>query len=110
MRWITLLCCAGLLLGCGGSTKGVTLAPGETFKLPDDLFPVMSWETPKRSKDFFDAEGRGLDSLAACGYTVAGFVRPDHLKQCEKLNLKAIVGPEETPVPWQKMTDEQIEK
>jgi hypothetical protein len=68
----------------------------------------MSWELPPRTAEFGDAK-HGLQSLADCGYTVAGFVRPEHLRQCEKLGLQVIVGPRASIRKWREMSEEQIE-
>jgi hypothetical protein len=81
---------------------GCSLARGEEF-------PVMSWELPPRTAEFSDAR-HGLVSLAECGFTVAGFVRPEHLAECERLGLRAIVCPAEGILSWEKMTDAQIDE
>src|SRR5690349_1022324 len=76
----------------------------------EDVFPIMSWDLPTWSEQLFAEPHHGLDSLAECGFTVAGFVRPRHLKHCEKLGLKAIVSPAKWQVEWRKLSDAQIEK
>src|SRR4051812_20717534 len=78
-------------------------ASGEAF------FPIMSWEVPPRCDEFGDPK-HGLASLAECGFTVAGFVRPEHLKECERLGLRAIVGRPGGRVLWEKMSDAEIEQ
>src|SRR6266540_2814698 len=75
----------------------------------DSFFPIMSWELPPRTKEFSDAS-HGLKSLADCGFTVAGFLRPNQLPECEKVGLKAIVCPAEGILKWQQMTDQDIER
>jgi len=56
---------------------------GDAFVPPADLFPIMSWDSIPED---------GLTDLSKCGFTVAGFVRPEVLPKCEELGLKAIVS------------------
>jgi hypothetical protein len=74
-----------------------------------DDYPIMSWETGVRSDRFSDARN-GLDSLVECGFTRAGFVRPDQLPLCEKLNIQAIVAPDPNPIDWKSLSDQQIDE
>ena len=39
----------------------------------------------------------GLQSIADCGFTVAGFVQPQDFPECVRLGLKAIVAPPKRP-------------
>src|SRR5438105_15935344 len=73
-------------------------------------FPIMNWDLPSWSAKLMGEEHHGVASLAECGYTVAGFVRPEHLKACERLGLKGIVAREKWLVEWRKLSDAQIEK
>jgi hypothetical protein len=75
----------------------------------DDAFPIMSWELPPRTQEFADAR-HGLSSLAGCGFTVAGFVRPEQLPACHQHGLRAIVCPAEGILKWAQMSDEQIDQ
>ncbi|HTL30322.1 MAG TPA: hypothetical protein VL282_13910 [Tepidisphaeraceae bacterium] len=75
----------------------------------DDDYPIMSWETGVRSDRFSDSRN-GLASLVDCGFTRAGFVRPDQLPLCEKLGIKAIVAPDSNPIDWKSLTDAQIDQ
>lgn len=57
----------------------------------DDFFPIMPWDGLwgwDQIKGFNDP----LESVAACNFTIAGFVQPDQLPECEKLGLKAIIS------------------
>jgi hypothetical protein len=76
--------------------------------LGGDQFPILSWDLPYWSSHSFADEKRGLRFLADCGINVAAFVRPEHLHQVEKLRLRCIVAPQEFPVPWAKLSDQQI--
>lgn len=74
-----------------------------------DVFPIMCWEHLPVAAGFGDAK-HGLASLAECGFTVVGFVQPEHLAECERLGLRAIVGREGKPELWEKMSDAQIDE
>jgi hypothetical protein len=93
---------------CLAQPPATTDAP--TFQLPDNFFPILSWDLPEWSDAAFSSADHGLDSLAHCGFTTAAFVRPHHLPRAEKLGLQCIVAPQVFPTPWRKMSDEQIEK
>jgi hypothetical protein len=79
-----------------------------TTSAAGDVFPIMTWEQPPRNEMFSDPHG-GLSSLAESGFTVAGFVRPEQLKECERLGLRAIVSRPAGRIQWGKLTDEQID-
>jgi hypothetical protein len=82
--------------------------PAKTTGAPDlvpfthspDLFPILPWDKPLRSAK------NGMPSIAECNFTVAGFVRPEDLPQCEKLGLAAILAPS---LNWKKLRDEDID-
>src|SRR4051794_37855010 len=112
MRFIPAMCASFMcliLMSCAGQHRAASesgAAAGDRFLINE--FPIMSWEVPWRSEKKFTHGNSGIESLADCGYTVAGFVRPQHLKTCERLGLKAIVGPDGMPVKWWELSDEQI--
>ena len=78
------------------------------FSLPDDFFPIMTWELAPRSNEFSDQK-HGLQSVLDCGFTLIGFARPADLAQCEKLGMKAIVAAEDRLRNWRELSDQQIE-
>lgn len=82
-------------------------APG--FEMPDGFFPILSWDLPHWSDASFRSGDHGLASLRDCGFTTAAFVRPQHLAETEKLGLKGILAAKDFPIPWRKLSDEQIE-
>ncbi len=80
--------------------------------MPADFFPVIPWDTlqgksgtPERMTD--------LQGIADCGFTIAGFVEPGDLPQCERLGLKAVIGGPRDRAPWrdrwQGISDETID-
>src|SRR5437773_251534 len=95
-----------LMIACCCDARG---ADWQQQALGENFFPIMPWELPPRTAEFADAH-HGLASLAQCGFNVAGFVRPQHLPECEKLGLKAIVCPADGMLKWEKMRDEEIER
>jgi hypothetical protein len=52
---------------------------------PDDFFPLMAWDSPPNDPAV-------LEEMKACGLTVAGFVPPAALDNCQAAGLKAIVS------------------
>src|SRR5262245_40499029 len=75
----------------------------------ETFFPILPWELPPWSAGPFSEADHGLDSLHECGFTTAAFVRPQHLRQVEKLGMKCILAAQDFPIPWRKMSDEQID-
>jgi hypothetical protein len=113
MRWI--LCylvwfACTACVSCGAAKQAAAVPPptSATSRLADDFFPIMTWELPPRSGRFSDADA-GLSSVAACGFTVAGFVPPAMLPECKRLGLRAIVFGGDEIRRWGKLSDEQIE-
>lgn len=67
-----------------------------------DFFPILPWnQSSHRSKERAEPGG-GVESIAACGFTIAGFVQPADLPACEKLGLKAIMGPPPGGPSWKR--------
>ena len=50
-----------------------------------------AWKPPARPGD------GGLQSVADCHFTIAGYVKPEDIPLCEKLSLVAIVAPRVSP-------------
>jgi hypothetical protein len=86
-----------------------TTKPAQRPEFDRDVFPIMCWEHLPPAAGFGEPK-HGLASLAECGFTVAGFVQPEHLAECERLGLRAIVGREGKAEPWEKMTDARIDE
>lgn len=70
----------------------------DPIRLPSDLFPVLPWDTIDPSKP--EQKKHSLESIAECNFTLAGFVRPEDLPQCERLGLAAIVARPSEPSAW----------
>jgi hypothetical protein len=90
------------------AASGAETAKQERRAFDRDVFPIMCWEHLPVAAGFGEPK-HGLASLAECGFTVAGFVQPEHLAECERLGLRAIVGREGKPEPWETMADAQID-
>jgi len=63
-----------------------------------------------------DSKVDGLESIAACGFNFAGFVLPEDLGKCRKLNLAAILliaDPQLLPLryhkDWRQLSDAEID-
>jgi len=54
------------------------------------FFPIFPWD-PQRGWDGTTRHTQGLEAIAACNFTVAGFVEPDDLPACEALGLSALL-------------------
>jgi hypothetical protein len=79
-----------------------------------DFFPIATWDRQEAWRNFHQSIESGLQSVADCNFTVAGFVRPEDLPVCEKLGLAAIVAPSEEGKPWfrewRELSDEDIDR
>lgn len=79
-----------------------------------DFFPILSWSPVHGWRRPYIDRKHGLESIAECGFTVAGFVRPEDLPACEKLGLAAIVAPMNDEVPWNRpwrtLSDAEIDQ
>src|SRR5690349_25046596 len=50
-----------------------------------NFFPIMPWNSPPNNPEV-------LKKIHDCGFTIAGFVAPSGLDNCQKAGLKAIVS------------------
>jgi len=80
-----------------------------TFDLPNDFYPILSWDLPHWSAKPFSDPALGVRGLRDCGFNTAAFVRPEHLKDCERLGVKCILAAPKFPIPWRTLSDAQIE-
>ncbi len=74
--------------------------------------PLHGWQPP-----FTQNTNNGLESMAECGFNVAGFVFPSDVRLCQKLGLGAITLPvDNSEVPlnyrreWRKLSLDQIDQ
>jgi len=77
-----------------------------------DLFPILPWD-PQHGWDGTAVRRHGLESIAACGFSMAGFVQSQDLPACERLGLRGIYLDEERPrvttAQWNDMDDTAID-
>jgi len=77
-----------------------------------DLFPILPWD-PQHGWDGTTERRHGLESIAACGFTLAGFVQARDLATCERLGLGAIYLDDDNPrvraAQWNAMDDAAID-
>lgn len=72
--------------------------------LPEKIFPIMPW-------NYIPNDPKTFQQLHDCGFTVAGFVAPDGLKNCADAGLKAIVWDNRTMnYDWTKVDAEAARK
>ncbi len=81
--------------------------------LPAQFFPILPWDFIHGGQKPFIDHPEGLETIAACGFTMAGFVQAQDLPLCEKLGLRAIIAPPEGRSPFadrkRVLTDEEID-
>lgn len=83
-----------------------------TTAAASDLYPILPWD-PLHGWDGKLSRKAGLDTIAACNFTVAGFVQPGDLRQCEQLGLAAIILDDSfagAQPPWGRMSDQEIDE
>jgi len=77
------------------------------------FFAVMPWNALHGWGPEPVERAEGLESIAQCGFNVAGFVEARDLPACEALGLKAFIGPapgaRRTPAYWAGLAPEEID-
>jgi hypothetical protein len=76
------------------------------FTYSPDLFPILPWDVVYDPQKPLRSAKNGLESIAECNFTVAGFVRSEDLPLCKRLGLAAILAPSQD---WMKLQDEEID-
>ena len=116
MEFCTCVIITGVLLMCAACITSAADQPtgSSDLRLPPDFFPILPWDPLHGWEEpAVDRKG-GLEGIADCGFTIAGFVQPRDLPLCEKLGLTAIMAPamgkESWFGPWRQLTDEQIDE
>ncbi len=106
----------GFRSGAAASSPPAAAAPGpklEAFTAPVDFFPILPWDPFHGWREpFIDGRRFGLESIADCHFTVAGFVWPEDLPACERLGLRAIVVPDSvfvSPKEWAALSAKEID-
>jgi hypothetical protein len=78
-----------------------------------DFFPILPWSPVHGWRPPYGNPRYGVESMAECNFTVAGFARSEDLPLCERLGLAAIMAPpdDETPWkrPWRTLSDQEID-
>ena len=85
----------------------------EAFSASPAFFPILPWDPYHGWREPFTSDRKfGLESIAECHFSVAGFVWPEDLPVCEGLGLAAIVVPDVdflSPQDWAAMTESEID-
>ena len=109
-RLLSVLFIMGVLAGAAVAADQPTKTPGAPDLVPFtysvDFFPILPWDKVYDQSKPLRSTKNGIQSIAECNFTVAGFVRPEDLPQCEKLGLAAILAPS---LNWKKLRDEEID-
>lgn len=80
--WQTMRVATSLFVLFAALTFGAQPARAEE---PADFFPIMAWDSPPNDLAV-------LNEMRACGLTIAGFVPPAGLDNCQAAHLMAIVS------------------
>ncbi|MGQ9731272.1 MAG: hypothetical protein ACUVX8_08335 [Candidatus Zipacnadales bacterium] len=80
-----------------------------------DFFPLLPWDPQHGWAEPWVQHVQGLDSIRDCGFTMAGFVRPEDLPDCERLGLQAIMFPDVPDVgqwsrQWHHLSEAEIDE
>jgi len=86
----------------------------EAFSWPKEFFPILPWDALHGFRKPSVDHEQGLQSIAECGFNMAGFVLRQDLPECERLGLKAIMFPDVEnggawTREWRNWSDEQID-
>ena len=115
LRIVVFLCAGGAWLNGAYAEDAVPeRAALQPIRFEPGFYPLMPWDPQHGWKEPYVERVNGLESIAACGFTMAGFVHASDLPLCEKLGLKAILAPPSSKEPWfgpwRDLSDEQIEQ
>ena len=112
-----LICSACFIASsCGLLAADDTSRPSDIqpFNYSSELFPIMPWDVLHGWRPPHRNPRNGLESIAECNFTMAGFVTPEDLPLCEKLGLAAIIAPSVSDKPWfgkwREMTPDEIDR
>jgi hypothetical protein len=78
------------------------------FVMPENFFPITSWEAAPQDQEMLADRDHGIPSLAQAGFTTVAFVHPKLLPECERLGMKAIVAEDRASKKWKGMSDDDI--
>ncbi|MBN2308317.1 MAG: hypothetical protein JXR94_05065 [Candidatus Hydrogenedentes bacterium] len=84
----------------------------EPIQLPEGFFPILPWDPQHGWRKPYADQKHGIESIAECAFTMAGFVQARDLPICEKLGLKAIMFGENGPISreeWAVLSDDEID-
>ncbi len=110
-------CCLSLALATGAFAGSSNRFAASDISQPD-FFPILPWSPYHGwSKPLVERRQNGLESIAECGFNMAGFVLPKDLSRCKKLGLGAIMLPAEDAYTsmeylraWRTLSDAEIER
>ena len=109
-----LVCSACFIIGSCGLLAADDTTPSsnlQPFTHSPDLYPILPWDVLHGWNWHEDRRNpkNGLNSIAECNFTLAGFVMPEDLPLCEKLGLHAIMAPLRFG-NWREMKPDEIDR
>ena len=112
---IVSLCCLGASFALVGQAEAQEQPQDGAVAWADEFFPVIPWDPQHGWKQPAIDRTQGLETIAECNFTMAGFVLARDLPECERLGLKAIMFPEVADAgvwtrQWRGLSDEQIDE
>ena len=115
-------CLLTLVGGCVGKPGTMRVdSGGSKFRFSNaagsDFFPILPWDPYHGWNKSPRDETNGLESIAECGFNMAGFVLPRDLARCKTLGLGAILLPDDPACTsfdyfrrWKSYPDEEIDR
>ncbi len=102
-----------LVLDAQWLSENQTKTELEPLETPPQFFPILPWD-PLHLWQGRSGPKHGIESIAECNFTLAGFVKPNDLPLCEQHGLKALMfGPAARgPLSrdeWKKLSDDEID-
>jgi hypothetical protein len=93
---------SGTRPGLPVSDQPPLMRDGSLERSSQGFFPVLPWSPLHGWRVPYSTPTHGLQSIAECNFTVAGFVRAEDITACQRLGLAAIIAPIDDDVPWKK--------
>ncbi len=97
----------------GQSTQPAGSFVGSPAGFGADFFPILPWSPVHGWRPPHGSPKYGVESMAECSFTVAGFARSEDLPLCERLGLAAIMAPPDDEIPWKRpwrtLADQEID-
>ncbi len=77
------------------------------------FFPILPWDPQHGFRPPYVERKQGIETIAACNFTMAGFVQPQDFARCEDLNIAAFIlhgDGLKRAADWKQMSETQIDE